>query len=315
MRKLLLACCFFAAGLAQAQYPDRPVTVLSGFLPGGMVDIAIRGMTEGMKDRFPKGMVVVNKPGLGGAIAVGEMLRAVPDGYTLVLSPLSANVVQPQLNKLQYKTPDDYTPILNVISFSAILVARSEAPWKTTKDVLEAARVKPGVLRVGTSGEGTSMHMALEELKRLAGIDMLHVPYKGWGEIGPALLGGHIDFSIAQPGEIRPLVETNRLHPIAAFQVGRSQSFPNLPTWAEAGYRSTAGTMFTLIGQKDLPADVVRYVHDSFKAGMSTPAFVELMKSRAVDIDYRSGEQMKAVLWEEYRAYTPILKRIGLLKD
>jgi tripartite-type tricarboxylate transporter receptor subunit TctC len=315
MRALLLAACVLAAGFAQAQYPDRPVTVLIGFPPGGMPDIIMRGVSEGMKDRFPKGLLVVAKPGLGGAIAVGEMLRAAPDGYTLVLSPISANVVQPQLNKLAYRTPDDYTPILNVISFSAILVARSEAPWKTTKDVLDAARAKPGMLRVGTAGEGTAMHMALEELKRLAGIDVLHVPYKGWGEVGPALLGGHVDLAIGQPGEIKPLIDGKRLHPIAAFQAGRSQSFPDLPTWAEAGFRTTASTSFSLIGQKDLPADVLRYIHDSFKAGMAAPAFVELMKQRAVDIDYRSGAEMKAILWDEYRNYTPILKRIGLLKD
>ena len=141
------------------------------------------------------------------------------------------------------------------------------------------------------------------------------MPFKGWGEGSTALLGGHIDMSIAQPGEIKPLVDGKRLHPIAAFQVGRSQSFPELPTWAEAGYRTTASTSFSLIGQKDLPADVTRYIHDSFRAGMAAPAFVELMKQRAVDIDYRSGAEMKTILWDEYRNYTPILKRIGLLKD
>lgn len=314
-RALLFVLLAALAGFGHAQYPERPVTVLIGFPPGGMPDIIMRGVSEGMKDRFPKGLLVVAKPGLGGAIAVSEMLRAAPDGYTLVLSPISANVVQPQLNKLAYRTPDDYTPILNVISFSAILVARSDAPWKTIKDVLEAARAKPGALRVGTPGEGTSPHMALEELKRLAGVDLLHVPFKGWGEGSTALLGGHIDFSIAQPGEIKPLVDGKRLHPIAAFQIGRSQSFPDLPTWAEAGYKTTAGTMFSLVGQKDLPADVLRYIHDSFKAGMAAPAFVELMKQRAVDIDYRSGPEMKTILWDEYRNYTPILRRIGLLKD
>lgn len=320
MKALLLALGVLAAAgfpsFAPAQqYPDRPVTVLIGFPPGGMPDIIMRGISEGMKDRFPKGLLIVAKPGLGGAIAVSEMLRAAPDGYTLVLSPISANVVQPQLNKLNYRTPDDYAPILNLISFSAILVARGEAPWKTAKDVLEAARARPGALRVGTAGEGTAMHMALEELKRLAGIDMLHVPYKGWGEVGPAILGGHVELAIGQPGEIKPLVDGKRLHPIAAFQAARSQSFPELPTWAEAGFKTTASTSFSLIGQKDLPADVMRHLHDSFRAGMQAPAFVELMKQRAVDIDYRSGAEMKAILWDEYRNYTPILRRIGLLKD
>ena len=154
----LLGCAawLLCAGAVQAQYPDRPVTVLIGFPPGGMPDIIMRGISEGMKERFPRGLLIVAKPGLGGAIAVSEMQRAAADGYTLVLSPISANVVQPQLNKLSYRTPDDYTPILNLISFSAILVARSDAPWKTVKDVLEAARAKPGALKIGTPGEGTS---------------------------------------------------------------------------------------------------------------------------------------------------------------
>ena len=127
----------------------------------------IARLAESARERFPRGLVIVNKSGAGGGIAAGEAIRAAPDGYTISLTPLSALAIQPQLHNLSYRTPDDFTPVLNVVSFHSILVARGDAAWKSPRDVIDAARARPGALKVGTPGEATSPHIALEELKRL----------------------------------------------------------------------------------------------------------------------------------------------------
>src|SRR6266850_1811223 len=183
-----------------AQYPDRPLTVVAGFPAGGLVDIVSRVVAEGMKPKYPKGVVVVNKPGAGGAIAVSEVVQAKPDGYTIVLTPLSSLVIGPQLNRdLSYKTPDDYDPVINVVAYYPLLVVKSDAQWKTIQEFVADGKTNAGKLRVGTPGEGTSSHLNLEEFMFQTGMKLTHVPYAGWGQSSPALLGGHIEAVVAEP--------------------------------------------------------------------------------------------------------------------
>ena len=313
MRRFFYLLFFFAAGAA-AQYPDRTATLISGFPAGGMVDIVARALAEGMKDRYPKGLVVLNRPGMGGAIAIGEVIRAKPDGYTLTLAPKSALIVQPQLNELPFKGPNDVALVLNVVAFYSMMITRPDAPWKTPQDFVAAALAAPGKLRVGTPGEGTTPHLSLEALKGLAKIDVVHVPFKGWAESSTALLGGHIDLAIAQPGELAALVEAKRIHPVAVFQPARNPLFPGTPTWKEAGYPVNAGTLFSLIAPKETPPDVLKYIHDAARAAMAQPAFVESMKARYVEIEYRPGEVLRSDLLQEYREHTEMLRAIGMLK-
>ena len=208
---------------AAAQYPERPMTLIAGYPAGGMVDIVARPLAEGMKKKFPKGIAVVNRPGAGGAIAVAETVQAKPDGYTIILTPISTLVIQPQMSDLPYKTPDDYEPIVNVIAYYPLLSVRADAPWKTAQEFIAAAKANPGKFKVGYPGEGTSSHLNLEELKRLAGFAITNVPFAGWGESSPALLGGHIDALVAQPGEVRPFVDAKRMRVLTVFQPKRHE--------------------------------------------------------------------------------------------
>jgi len=307
----LLAVVSFSA---LAQYPDRPVTLVSGFPPGGMVDIVARALAEGMRAKYPKGLVVLNRPGMGGAIAVGEILRSRPDGTTMTLAPKSALIIQPQLHELPFKTPDDVTLVLNVVAFYSLVIARYDAPWRTPQEFLAAARAQPGRLRIGSPGEGTTPHLALEELKRKAGIDVVHVPYKGWAESSVALLGGHIDLAIAQPGELATLIEAKRIRAVGVFQPNRNPHYPDTPTFKEAGHDVSAGTLFSLIVQKGTPPEIVRYIHDAARDAMRDKVFQDTMKARVVEIEYRPGDKLHADLREEYRAHTELLRNAGLLK-
>jgi tripartite-type tricarboxylate transporter receptor subunit TctC len=315
IRPVLIALLLLSLAVpAAAQYPDRPVTAIVGYPAGGLADVVLRALVEGMKKRFPKGLAVVNRSGAGGSIGASEMTQAKPDGYTFGLTPISTLVIQPQVNDLPYKTPDDYTPFINVVSYYPMLVVRYDAPWKTAQEFIGAARATPGKLRVGTPGEGTSSHLNLEELVRLANVKVTHVPFSGWAESSVALLGNHVEAIVAQPGEVRPQADAKKMRVLGLFQSKRSPFFPDSPTWKELGYDVANGVWFLLIAPKATPPDVVKYLHDAAKAAMDDPAFASFAQARAIDVDYRSGEKFRADLWQEYRAHTEVLRRLGMLK-
>src|SRR5918994_2429926 len=145
---LLLLLVLISVVPAAAEYPERPLTIVVAYPAGGMVDIVARPMAESMKKKFPKGIAVLNRPGGGGSVGLAEVVQAKPDGYTIILAPVSTLVIHPQLNDLPYKTPDDYEPIINTIAFFRLLVVRGDAPWKTVQEFITAARATPGKLRV-----------------------------------------------------------------------------------------------------------------------------------------------------------------------
>ena len=316
MLRLALASLLLIALVtpAAAEYPERPLTILTGYPAGGMVDIVARALSEEMKKKFPKGIGIVTRPGGGGSLAVAELVQAKPDGHTLILAPLSTLVIHPQLNDLSYKTPDNYEPIINVVSFYSLLTVRVDAPWKTVQEFIAAAKASPGKLRVGSPGEGTSSHLSLEELKRQTAIDVTHVPFSGWGELSPALLGGHIEALVAQPGEVKPLVEGKKLRVLMVFQSKRHPAYPDAPSAKDMGWDAVSGVWFIFVAPKGTPGPVQKYIHDAVKVAMEEPQFVNTIKQRVIDIDYRAGDQLRADLWKEYKYHTEVLTRLGMIK-
>lgn len=299
---------------AAAQYPEKPVTMLAGYPPGGLVDVVARLVAEAMKSKFPKGLNVVNRPGAAGSVAVAEMVRSAPDGYTIILTPHSALVIAAQLQDLAYKTPDDYDPFINLVSYYPMIAVRTESPYKDIKQLIDDAKANPGKIRVGSPGEGTSSHLNLEELMSQAGVKMVHVPFQGWGQSSPALLGGHIEALVAQPGELRGAVDGKRMRVLVNFRPARLSSFNDVPTAKEMGWDVANGVWYMLMAPKGTPAPVVRHLHDAAKAAIEDPKFAADMANRGIDVDYRPGPKLRADLWREYKVHTEILRRIGMLK-
>jgi tripartite-type tricarboxylate transporter receptor subunit TctC len=315
MRRLLLALLALASVPAAAQYPDKPLTFLAGYPPGGLVDVVTRLVAEGMKPKFPKGINVINRPGAAGALAVAEVVRSAPDGYTIVLTPHSALVIAAQLQNLAYKTPDDYETVINVVSYYPMIAVRTESEYKTLNDLIADAKANPGKLRVGSPGEGTSSHLNLEEFMRVTGTRMIHAPFQGWAQSSPALLGGHIDAVVAQPGELRGAVDGKRMRILVNFRPERLKSFPDVPTAKELGWDVANGVWYMILAPKGTPASVVQYVHDAAKTAIDDAKFAADMANRGIDVDYRPGKQLHADLWREYKLHTEILRRIGMLKN
>ena len=314
-RVVLIAVVLLTSVLpAAAEYPERPLTIVVAYPAGGMVDIVARPMAESMKKKFPKGVAVLNRPGGGGSVGLAEVVQAKPDGYTIILAPNSTLVIHPQLNDLPYKTPDDYEPILGTVSFYALLTVRADSPWKTVQEFAAAAKANPGKVRVGSPGEGTLSHLTMERWGAAAGFKFTHVPFSGWGETSPALLGGHIDAAMAQPGEVKPLVDAKKLRVLAVAQPQRHQYFPDAPTGREAGFGDAIGTWFAYTAPKGTPPAALKYIHDAAKAALEEPAFVSLMKARGVDIEYKTADKCRQDLHKEQKEFRDVLQRLGMLK-
>jgi tripartite-type tricarboxylate transporter receptor subunit TctC len=318
MKKIILAGLLaFAASLSftvAAQYPERPVTMLTGYPAGGLVDVVGRLVAEGMKAKFPKGLVLQIKPGAAGSVAVAELVRSQPDGYTFILTPHSALVIAPQMQELAYKSTDDYLPFINLVSYYPMIAVRSESSYQNINQLVADAKAKPGAIRVGSPGEGTSSHLNLEEFMRLAGIKMIHAPYQGWAHSSVAVLGGHIDAVVAQPGELKGQVDGKRMRVLVNFTPRRHPVFPDVPTAKELGWDVSNGVWYLLMAPKGTPAPVVKYLHDAAKEAIEDPKFARLMADKGIDVDYRAGDTLRADLAREYKVHNEILRRIGMLK-
>ena len=314
MKRTLLLLLLAVALPAAAQYPNKPVTMLIGYPAGGLVDIVARLVAEGMKPRFPNGIVVVARPGAAGSVAVGELTRAAPDGYTFILTPHSALTIAPQMNELPYRTPDDYDPFINLVAYYPLVAVRSESKYKTIQELLTDAKDNPGLIRIGSPGEGTSSHLNLEELMHHAGVKMVHVPYAGWAQSSVSVLGGHIEAVVAQPGELKPMVDGKRMRALVNFTPKRHSAFSDVPTAKELGWDVSNGVWYLLMVPKGTPASAVRYLHDAAKVAIDDPKFAQTMNARGIDVDYRPAETLRADLWHEYKLHTPILRRTGMIK-
>ncbi|MEX2147082.1 MAG: tripartite tricarboxylate transporter substrate binding protein, partial [Candidatus Rokuibacteriota bacterium] len=301
-----------AVSPALAEYPERPVTLICPFPAGGAMDIVSRGLSEAMKKTFPQPLAVVNRAGGAGTIGNSEVVQARPDGYTLGISAVAVLTVQPHRTALPYKGPDTYAPINKLVNLAIVLAVKQDAPWKTGAEFLAAAKQAPGKIRVSSPGIGTILHLILEDLKGQATVDLTHVPFRGNGEAIPALLGGHVEASIVHPGEIVPHVEAGKARVLMVFEPARDPLFPDVPTAKELGHDITLGVYYVLIAPKGTPAAVVDKVSAAARKALEDPGFVSMAKARGFQIDYKGAEDLTKELWDSYRRFEPLVKKLGL---
>lgn len=298
---------------AMAQAPSGPVSVINPFTVGGLTDLTARFIVDKIKPQFPAGIAVLNRPGAGGSIGVTEIVQAKPDGTVIGLTPTASLIDQPQMNNLPYKTPDDYDPIINTITYYQFLAVRGDAPWKDIKELLAVVKDQPGKLRFGSSGIGTASHLNLAQLTSKADLDVVHVPFSGWAEGSAALLGGHVDTLIINPGEGRQLADAGRIRILAAFQPERSPFYPDVPTFKELGHDVAVSLSFVITGPKGIPEATKTLFHDSIKAVLQDQAFLDFAKSREVEVNYLNSADAKAMLMTEYKEHTELLTTLGLI--
>ncbi len=317
MRTILttLLLTFATSGaLAQDAYPSRPVTAIVGYLPGGAADIVMRKLASIMAPKFPAGLIVENKPGAGGSIAVSMLKTAKPDGYQFAFVPNSNLALSPQVNKLSYKSPDELEMVINVISFAPVLLVTGNSPYKSLQDFVQAAKQNPETISVGFPGETTLSHLNLLELERVTGASFIKVAMKGWGEGSPQLLGGHISAAVAQPVEAVPFLKSGKMRALGSFSDLRQPGLPDLPTMKEQGASVGFPARYLVIVPKATPKAAVKYIHDAAKAAMETPEFKDFTAMAALNVDYQDGDTAREAALTDFKTYTSILKQNNLIK-
>ncbi|WP_454688985.1 Bug family tripartite tricarboxylate transporter substrate binding protein [Achromobacter aloeverae] len=310
---ILIACISSGAAAGDA-YPSSPVTATVGYVPGGAADIIMRKLAQIMAPKFPHGLVVENKPGAGGSVAVSILMGSRPDGYRFTFLPQANLALSPQINKLSYKTPDDVLPVINTVSFSPVMLVPSNSPYKTLQDLLQAAKKSPGSISVGYPGVGTVSELNLVELEQTAGVKLINIPTQGFGQAAPLLMGNQITALIAQASEAVPVLKSGQMRALGSFSETRQSGLPDVPTMAEQGEPVHFGVRYLIVVPKGTPKNAVDYIHDAVKAALETPEFKKFSAENSLDITYQDGATALAAAKADYQQYTPILKKIGLVE-
>ena len=291
-----------------AEFPTKEVQIIVPYAAGGATDLVFRALAAATSKYLGKAVVVVNKPGGGGAIGVTEAMQARPDGYTL-LTAITPLTILPHQVKTAF-TYRSFEPVINVVQDPAMLQVRADSPWKTLREFLDYARKNPGMITVGNSGAGGGVHLIALAFEKAAGVKLNHIPFAGGGPSVTALLGGHVHAVSVSPPEGIAHVKAGRLRIIALFSEKRMEAFPDVPTVREQGVPFTMGQWRGLAAPKGTPPDVVKKLHDAFKKGMEDPAFVKNATDMTVQLAYLGSAAFGDLMAQDHERYAKLVQEI-----
>jgi tripartite-type tricarboxylate transporter receptor subunit TctC len=296
----------------ESDYPEKPITLIVGFPPGGSLDLTAQPLATALKEYLPQEVVVVHRPGNSGTKGMAELLTSASDGYFLCMGAMGLLTIQPHIRDLPYKTADDYTPIINLVNNPVGLAVRSDAPWRTVEEFVADAQANPGKIHVADLGMGSALHLATEQLKETARIDLVPLHLSGSPECVEALRDGKVEAVTNHHAVFTEDVDAGRFRVLGVFEKSRNPLFPEAQTFREAGYDVIFDSYACLIGPKGLPANVVTTLHDACKKALDDPVFAEPMKERGLDLFYQGPDELKKTLIEDYEANKKVVKSIGL---
>jgi tripartite-type tricarboxylate transporter receptor subunit TctC len=306
-----------ASGTASAQtpFPSRPVHIFVPYAAGGGVDILARTLGEAASRRWGQSVVVENRPGAGGVVASQVLVTSAPDGYTLMVVASGHATNAFLYPKLPYDTFRDFIPISILASSPNILLVRADSPFKTLADVIAQARAKPGSLSFGQSGNGTSTHLAGELLKKLAGIDMSAISYKGGAPAINDLLGGQIPMSFNNAPEALGQLEAGTLRALAVTTTKRSPFLPDVPAMAETVPGYDTEVWWALLGPAGMPADLVEKISRDFVAALNTEPVKERLAKFGASPIGGSSKELDAKIHADYEKWGTIIKSSGITAE
>lgn len=304
-------------GLAQAQtYPAKAVRLIVPFPPGGGTDYTARLIGNKLSELWGQPVVIENRPGASTTIASDMIARAAPDGYTLIMGSVNHTINPSLYAKLPYDTIRDFAPVTVAVTAAYILVTHPSLPVKTVKELIALAKARPGQINYSSSGSSGPQHLAGELFKMMAGIDIVHVPYKGGGPAVIALLGGHVSLQFSTPVSGLPHMKTGRLRPIAVTSLTRSPAVPDLPTIAEAalpGYEAV--TWWGILAPAKTPRDIVNKIHGDVVRVLDMPDTKAKLAAEGVNGSGSSPEQFAKMIQEEIVKMAKIVKAANVKLD
>ena len=307
---------FALVGLAQAQagnYPSKPIRMIVPFPPAGGTDIMARLVTNKLTEQHKWNFVIENKPGAGGTIGITEAVKAAPSGYEMVMGQKDNLVIGPWLYKnLPWDPTRDLVPVAHV-AYTPVLIATSvDSKFKTLKDVIDAARKAPGAINYGSPGYGTSIHLAAELFAKAAGIEIMHVAYKG---SSPALLdaiSGNVELLVSSVPSAIGQIKGGKLRPLAVTSAKRISLLPDVPAVAEFGYKDfDVTTWYGLLAPVGTPANVVTLFNTEVNKLLANPEMQAAIKAQGAEPLAMSSEQFGKLIKTEYVQWKDIVAASG----
>ena len=303
-----------AAGnaVAQTNYPDKPVRMVVGFTPGSATDITARMFAQKFSEAWSLPVTVENIPGAGGSVGVGRVAKAPPDGYTLVYAANGAITIAPSLQvNLPYDPTRDLAPISLVLTMPSIVAVNNDVPARTFQELIALARAQPGRLSYATPGTGTPQHIAGELLKILAGVDIIHVPYRG--AVFTDVIGGRVTIALQNAGSMLQTVREGKLRGLAVTSLERSPNMPELPTVSESGFPGfEAISWFALLAPAGTPAPIVSKVYQETMKIVAQPAMRTRFAQLGLDTVGNSPDELAAVIRTDIGKWARVIKDAGI---
>ena len=315
IRMAMLAASLASLGAAAQTYPTKPVKIVVGFAPGGGSDFAARVIAQQLTERMKNQVIVENKPGAGSLLGAEFVIKSAPDGYTLLLTPASYTV-NPSVYKLTFDPLNDITPIAQISKGPYIVAVHPSVPAKTLKELVAYAKANPGKLSYASSGNGAHIHVATEYLLYTAGINIVHVPYKGSGPALNDTVGGQVQMIFGSVATALQYVKSGRLRPLAVTTPKRIAAAPDVPTVAESGYPGWEVTNWHgLVGPKGLPKDIVQRINKDVNVAVHSPEMVKVLSGDGLEPAGGTPEELAALLKAEVARWAQVVKRANIKVD
>ena len=297
--------------LAQAQaFPSKPIKLICPWPAGGSTDAVMRALAESASKSLGVQVVIENKPGASGMMGPNELVRAAPDGYTL--SQITIGVARlPHMQKMQFDPLKDFTYIACLTGYTFGIVVKADSPIKSIKDLVDFAKANPGKFTYGSTGNGTTPHLAFAEFANKAKIDVTHVPFKGSADGLQAVMGGHV-MSHSDATGWGPQVEAGNLRLLATYGSQRTKRWPQIPTLKELGYDTVSDSPFGIGGPKGMDPAVVKKLHDTFKKTLEDPAVLASFDKYDQSVIYMGTEEYTKFIRDTYQSEKAVIERLGL---
>ncbi len=316
----LAALCALGLGLggstamAQSTWPDKPITMIVPFPPGGVADTVARPVADALSRELKQPIVIENKPGSGGGLGMGLASRAAPDGYTILMT-LSSISILPEADKLLGRKPayqlNQFKPIARFTADPTVFVVRADAPWKTLKDFVEAAKKKPGAYNYGSSGNYGTMHVPMEMLKAQADFRMTHIPFTGAGPAVIALLGGQVDAIASGPATVVQQINAGKLRALAHWGDRPLAALPGVPSLKELGYRAQFAQWSALFVPAGTPDEIVQKLRSAAQKVAADPVVQQTITRAGSPVDYLDAPAFQTYWDQDATVMTEAVRRIG----
>jgi tripartite-type tricarboxylate transporter receptor subunit TctC len=302
---------------APAAWPSKPIRVIVTFPPGGSSDASMRLLAPKLAERLGQNVVIENRAGAGGGVGLEAAAKSPPDGHTLVLAAAGGLTANPSLYaKLNYDPVKDFAPIMAFSTSPLVLVAGSAVPAGNLRDVIRIAKSKPGSLSYASGGNGTAMHLSGELLKSMAGLFVVHVPYRGSGPAVMAALAGDVDLAVADITSVQPHLRSGKLKAIGVLGAQRSQLAPEIPTLAEAGVPGyDAAGWFALLAPAGTPPAVVNRLNSVINELLATPELRRQFANVGLEPLGGSSEELARLMRSETEKWAKVIKVSGAKVD